>query len=366
MVAQLNARQRFVRTLTGKEVDHVPFMRIFGSANYALPSWLEKRPNLSVYMDKLIGFEGAYRGWAIVPVNYGLYGLPPDVCLDDKGPIHIYKNGIGEIRTWTKNNDYHSGILEYALKTADDWDKIRPYVLCDVDRRIPSDIDELSEFYKNRDYPLQLTCGGVYGFIRRLAGDENLGYMFYDDPEAVKEIISEYIDMLLNLWERLCSRIQFDLIESWEDMAYKCGSIISPEHFSKFLAPQYRKIRAFANSHDIPILLVDSDGNIDDLAEWMYGSGVNAMYPFESLAGCNPANVRKKLPGMAGIGGLNKDCMAYGKKEMDEELEKGIGLIKLGRFIPGPDHMVLSNVSFENYRYFMTRLKDIILHTKPY
>jgi hypothetical protein len=51
---------------------------------------------------------------------------------------------------------------------------------------------------------------------------------------------------------------------------------------------------------------------------------------------------------------------------MDEELEKAIGLIKLGRFIPGPDHMVLSNVSFENYRYFMTRLKDIILHTKPY
>jgi hypothetical protein len=25
----------------------------------------------------------------------------------------------------------------------------------------------------------------------------------------------------------------------------------------------------------------------------------------------------------------------YGKKEMDEELEKAIGLIKLGRFIPG-------------------------------
>ena len=62
-------------------------------------------------------------------------------------------------------------------------------------------------------------------------------------------VSQEYIDMLLNLWERLCSRIQFDLIESWEDMAYKCGSIISPEHFSKFLAPQYRKIRAFADAH---------------------------------------------------------------------------------------------------------------------
>ena len=172
--------------------------------------------------------------------------------------------------------------------------------------------------------------------------------------------------MLLLLWERLCDKIQFDLIESWEDMAYKCGSIISPEHFQEFLAPQYKKIRAFADAHDIPILLVYSDGNTDILAEWMYDSGVNAMYPFESLAGCNAKNVREKLPGMAGLGGLNKDCMAHGKEQMDEELEKASVLIKLGRFIPGPDHMVLSNVSFENYRYFMTRLKDIVMNTRPY
>lgn len=365
MTSQLTSRERFVRTLTGQDVDRVPFMRIFGSDNYALSSWLKYRPNLSLYMDKLIGFEGTYRGWATIPVNYGLCGLPPDICLDDTTPIHIYKNGIGEIRTWSKDRDYHSGVLEYALKDANDWDRIRPYVVCDIEKRIPSDIDELSEFYRHRDYPLQLTCGGVYGFIRKLAGDENLGYLFFDDPDLVKEIITEYIDMLLNLWERLCEKIEFDLIESWEDMAYKCGSIISPEHFNMFLAPHYRKIRKFADAHHIPILLVDSDGNTDSLAEWMYEAGVNAIYPFESLAGCNPKNLRAKLPKMAGIGGLNKDSMAHGKKEMDEELEKAIELIKLKRFIPGPDHMVLSNVSFENYRYFMTRLKDIVMNTKP-
>ncbi|HRR35547.1 MAG TPA: uroporphyrinogen decarboxylase family protein [Clostridia bacterium] len=365
MAAQLNTRLRFVRTLTGQEVDRVPFMRVFGGTNHALPSWLEKRPNLSRYMDQLIGFEGTYRGWAIVPANYNLCGLPEDICIEDRGSVRIYRNGIGEIRTWSKDSDYHSGVIEYALKTADDWEKIRPYVVCDVEKRIPRDIDELAEIYKNRDYPLQLTCGGVYGFIRRLAGDENLGYMFYDSPDRVKEIITEYINMLLELWERLCDKIRFDLIESWEDMAYKCGSIISPEHFNEFLAPHYRTIRAFADAHDIPILLVDSDGNTDLLAEWMYAAGVNALYPFESLAGCNPANVRKKLPGMGGIGGLNKDCMAYGKKAMDEELEKAEALIKLGRFIPGPDHMVLSNVTFENYRYFMSRLKDIVMNTKP-
>ena len=30
MATELNTRQRFVRTLTGQEVDRVPFMSIFG------------------------------------------------------------------------------------------------------------------------------------------------------------------------------------------------------------------------------------------------------------------------------------------------------------------------------------------------
>lgn len=366
MAAQLDTRQRFVRTLTGQEVDRVPFMRIFGGANYALPCWLKMRPNLSLYMDRLIGFEGVYRGWDIFPANFGLFGMPPDICLEEKGNIHIYKNGIGEVRTWSKDFDYHSGILEYALKDANDWDRIRPYVVCDVEKRIPKDMHELAEFYKHRDYPLQLTCGGVYGFVRKLCGDEQLGYLIYDDPDLVSQIITEYIDVLLELWERLCERVQFDLIESWEDMAYKCGSLISPDHFNLFLAPHYKRIRSFADAHNIPILLVDSDGNTDQLAEWMYACGVNAIYPFESLAGCNPSEVRKRLPSLAGIGGLNKDSMSRGKAQMDEELEKAAKLIRLGRFIPGPDHMVLSNVKFENYRYFMIRLKNIVMNTSPY
>lgn len=365
MPAQLNSRERFVRTLTGQEVDRVPFMKVFGPANYGLPSWLSKNPNLSIYLDKLLRFEGAYRGWAVFPAEFKLCGMPCDVLIREEGDLHIYRSGIGEIRTWSKDNDYHSGVFEYAMKDRNDWDRIRPFVVCDIEKRIPKDYKELAEFYKNRDYPLQLTCGGVYGFVRKLAGDEGLGYLFYDDPGLVTEIITTYIDVCLELWERLCEKVQFDLIECWEDMAYKCGCLISPAHYMQFLAPQYRRIRSFADAHDIPILLVDSDGNTDKLAKLMYAEGVNAMYPFEVLAGCDPKTLRKELPFMGGIGGLDKDCMSKGKKEMDKELEKAEILIKLGRFIPGPDHMVLSNVCFDNYCYFMGRLREIVLSTKP-
>ena len=31
--------------------------------------------------------------------------------------------------------------------------------------------------------------------------------------------------------------------------------------------------------------------------------------------------------------------------------------------IPGPDHFPLSNVSWEHYRYFMERLREVVMET---
>lgn len=39
--------------------------------------------------------------------------------------------------------------------------------------------------------------------------------------------------------------------------------------------------------------------------------------------------------------------------------------IHKGRFIPGPDHFVLSDVTWEGYRNVMERLREVVLETKP-
>jgi len=57
--------------------------------------------------------------------------------------------------------------------------------------------------------------------------------------------------------------------------------------------------------------------------------------------------------------------MAKGKKEIDRKIERARKLIRKGRYIPGPDHFVLSDVSWENYRYFMERLREVVMTTKP-
>jgi hypothetical protein len=131
------------------------------------------------------------------------------------------------------------------------------------------------------------------------------------------------------------------------------------------MRPNYQRIASFARDHGIEVILVDTDGYIMDLTPLMLEAGVTALYPYEVGAGNDVAAALDQYPQLGVVGGLEKNVMAQGVTEMDAEIEKAQRLIRKGRFIPGPDHFVLSNVSFANYRYFMGRLREVVMSTQP-
>ena len=362
----MNTRERFVRVLTGKDADRVPFMKIFGGTNTVTQRWKERYPRVGTYIDELLGFEGQHRGWQIAPVNTGLCGTPPDYVEFESETEKRVRRGDGSLYIMM-NRDGHqfNHIAEYPVERADDWRRIKAnWLNPENPLRFPVEWEHYIEMFGARDYPLQLTYGGAYGFARNMLGDERLCVMLYEEPELVKDIIDTYISMCVAIWKKMTADAQFDVIECWEDMAYKNGPIISKRHFEEFLAPQYRRIHDFAGDAGIPLVLVDSDGNIMELAKWMTDAGVNCMYPFEAQSGNDIPTVRNILPEMGCIGGLDKECMARDRPAMDAELEKARKLIPLGRYIPGPDHFVLENVPFEHYEYFMRGLRRVVMETK--
>ena len=363
----MNSRERFVRVLTGKDADRVPFMKLFGGTNAIVEVWKQQYPFVNTYIDDLIGFEGRWRGWEVTPVNMRFCGIPDTQVIEYQSETETrirYADGSVGLHM-NRDGHFFNHTIEFPVKCADDWQRIKDngWLNPDSPERFPIGWKHYVEIFNNRDYPLQLTCGGVYGFVRRMLGDETLCIMMYEEPELVHDIITTYIDMCINIWKKMVVDVDFDIIECWEDMAYKTGSIISKKHFDEFLTPHYKRIREFAGNANIPLVLVDSDGNIMDLSKWMMEAGVNCMYPYEVQSGNDVPYIREHLPEMGCIGGLDKECMARDKNAMDAELEKARKLIPLGKFIPGPDHFVLENVPFENYEYFMRGLKRVILET---
>ncbi|MBT3374816.1 MAG: hypothetical protein HN742_02135 [Lentisphaerae bacterium] len=362
----MNTRERFVGTLTGRPVDRVPFMKVFGGRNAIKPHWEEQCPGIKDSIDELLQFEGRHRGWDRTLVNMDPSRLDPPRIIEDHGEYFVRDRGDGSIEQIHRSGDYNRHDVGWPIKSLADWERYRDkHMQVDDPVRFPKDWDDHVKAYRDRDYPLQLTHRGVYGFARNRMGDENLAYAFYDAPELVHQMMDDYTDFALQLWEKQCVNIQFDLIECWEDMACRTGSIISPATFREFMTPNYRKIAAFAKAHDIEIILVDSDGLIEDLTELMVEGGVNALYPYEVQSGNEVARVRERFPRVGCVGGLDKQVMARGKDAIDREMERARGLIEGGYFIPGPDHFVLSDVDFAEYRYFMEQLREVVLTTVP-
>jgi uroporphyrinogen decarboxylase len=362
----LDHRERFIRTLTGQEVDRVPFIKVFGGDNAHRSEWEKEYPGIGKTIDQLLRFEGPYRGWQIAPVNMDLcnMGEPEVTHREDGDVIYRWENGTVQIRQPGADFYYHT--TQWPVKNREDWERLKVRQLDPDDpSRFPDNWSDFIAKFNNRDYPLQLTHRGVYGFTRNLMGDEALAYMFYDAPELIHDMMDYYTDTTIQIWEKMAEDVQFDLIEFWEDMANKNGSMISPATFREFMKPNYLKVADFAQRHNIPIILVDSDGNIEELTGLMLESGVTTLYPYEVQAGNDTSALLDRYPKLGAIGGLNKNVMAQGKAAIDHEMERARDLIRKGRFIPGPDHFVLSDVSFANYRYFMESLREVVMTTKP-
>jgi len=362
----MNHRERFIRTLTGKEVDRVPFIKVFGGPNEIIPAWEQEQPGLSRTIDSILQVEGVSRGWGRTQVNCGLSQRGVPVILEEDANRLVRRFADGMVQIVQKGVDYHAQAIEFPVKNKADWERVKAnHLQADDPSRFPGDWAESVKKYKTRDYPLQLSHGGVYGFARTVMGDEALLYAMYDTPELVHDIMDEYTDMVLTIWGRMVKEVDFDLVEFWEDMASKNGSLISPDMFREFMLPNYQRVTAFARKHKIEIIMVDSDGRVDELAPLMLEAGVTAMYPFEVGAGCNVDAIRQQCPTLGMLGGLAKEAMIYGKAAIDKEMERVRHLISLGRLIPGPDHFVQADVSWANYRYFMERLRDVVMTTKP-
>jgi uroporphyrinogen decarboxylase len=191
-------------------------------------------------------------------------------------------------------------------------------------------------------------------------GDELGLITFHTDPGLVHEIMEHITDIYLAVWGEVVKEIRVDVIHLWEDMCYKNGPLISPRMWEEFLGPNYRRIKAFAVQHNIPVISVDTDGNPDRITPPMIRNGVNLLFPMEVAAGVNVNDWRERYPTLAFMGGIDKRLLAQGPAAIDRELERIRPAVEKGRYIPDLDHLVPDDVSWGNYCYYAQALKRLV------
>ena len=277
----------------------------------------------------------------------------------------INRSPLGYIYRQNKGVQSMPEFLEFPVKNMADWEKIIPRLDGNDPARYPADWDRKVAAYKTSEKPLSLYISGFFGMARNMMGLENLSYAYYDQPALITAMAEHHARFIMDAYDRVTRDLEIDFLVTFEDMCYNSGSLISPKIFQKFMSPYYSQITRFFKDRGVKTIMVDTDGAVLDIMKLFLDAGVDGCLPCEVKAGSHPAALRARYPGIRLMGGVAKTALMSDKNAIDQALHSLIPLMEEGGFIPTVDHEVPPEVSFDNYRYFCEKRKELALKYHP-
>ncbi len=270
--------------------------------------------------------------------------------MNGDGVIIVEKDEAGSIPTE----------IEHLLKDRKSWEEhYRSRMQWSLDRVDWQALKNLPP-QGERDHPIGLHCGSLWGRIRDIVGLVGLSYLMADDPDLVAEILDATGEICYQGTKAILEQYDgFDFAHFWEDICYRAGPLISPAFFHAKVGPYYRRITELANAHGIHIVSLDCDGKIDKLVPTWFENGVNTMFPIEvgvwkaSIAPWREQFGRE----LRGVGGASKVVLAYDYAAIDAEIERLRPLVDLGGYIPCFDHRIPPDAKWENVQYYAERMR---------
>ncbi len=281
---------------------------------------------------------------------------------DEKYLDYVDIDGI--TRRFQKNEGVIPHAMAWPIKDWDSWLEIKNerLRLDDISSRFPEHWPELLEAYKNRDYPLAVGGYplGFFGLLAHLLGYMNLFYFYYDDPKLIEDMCQHFTDLWIAIWEQVIGQVEVDVAHIFEDISFGRGSMVSPALFRQFMTPYYKQITSFLKSKGVNIILVDTDGNCEQLIPLFLEAGVTGLIPMEVSAGMDIVAARKNYPQLQMMGGIPKGDIALGEKRIDEFLESVAWVLRTGGYVPFGDHSIPPHVSWQCFKYYREKLNRLI------
>ena len=362
----MTERERFIRCVLNKPIDRVPLISYFPPWGETNERWQQEgAATPSSWLDDF-GFDQPVCLLAGY-VNHYFYPPIEEKVLSREGNHEIYVDCLSITNERIVGVSGIPKILKNPVENRADWEKLKAERLNPDDPgRIHPEWKKIAKNLNGSDMVLQLGAYpyGFFGTLRDLIGAEELLVMFYDEPDLVRDIMNDLADFWLRIYEIICRDVDVQMIHIWEDMSGKTGSLISPDMMNEFMKPCYLRVKAFADAHHIPVIVVDTDGNISDMVDTFLGFGVNLMLPVEVQAGSDVVWLRERFKDMSFFGGIDKRMLAISKEAIDAELARIEPLLKGSGYLPAPDHLVPPDVSWENYSYYANRLRELVYKHK--
>lgn len=361
----MNERQRFLATMHYKPRDRAPICD-FGFWDETLVVWRDQGLPEHVNAentDVFFGMDRLLRG--IADINVDLCPVFETKELEDRGDYEVVQQSDG-VRVLRKK--FMGSIPQHLGHLLVDRESWRKYYKPRLDPTAPErymtnwDTQVKAWIDPDRDHVIVLPGGSLYGKLRDWMGLEAISLLVYDDPVLFEEMVTTVADCVIGVLTRVFETGgQFDACSMWEDMAYNAGPLLSPKHVKKYLVPHYRRIVDVLHRHDVNIVFLDCDGQIDSLIPLWLEAGVNCMFPIEvGTWDADPVRFRQQYGrDLRLMGGFNKRILATSKDAIRAEVYRLAPLIEEGGYIGFCDHRVPPDVTLDHYLFYLDTVREV-------
>ena len=272
-------------------------------------------------------------------------------------------DGNGAILRRHKLHDSTPEHIGFTVKCREDWEKAKPLLLRDTERRINFDA------YRNvkkaaREAGLFFVWSGVNVFecMHPVCGHENLLVGMAVDPDWVSDMAETYANLLVKLQKILFEKEGApDGIWYYEDMGFKERPFFSENMYRDMIMPYHKQTIAYAHSLKLPVIM-HSCGFVEPLLPSMIEAGIDCLQVIEIKAGMDLLRIYKKYGDKISLmGGIDVRALyTNDKKIIDAELNAKIPVVKKGfGYVLHSDHSIPKTVNYETFTYYLKKALEL-------
>lgn len=358
----MRSRDRFLRTLRYEEVDRRP-IELVDVWQETLARWRREGLPEGANPHEVLGVaEYGYTFANVSPID-GLYPkFTVKVLMEEGESVYrtdAYGRTVRDFRDKTTMPEW----IDFPVKGPADlrWLMNEHFDVDDLDARFPGDWEEKARAAMARSDVILIDGGCYYNTLRNVAGVATASYLLYDAPDLVDELFERYYTVVMEGLRRAVRVVSVDVIGFGEDIGFKTGPLVSPAMFRRFILPRYRKVMKFAHDHGIDLAWYDSDGDVRPFIPDYLEAGINGLMPCEVAANMSPVDLRARFGRALRMGGgVDKREVAKGPQAIDAEIQRLLPVIREGGYVPGIDHSVPADISWDNYRYYIDAMRRAV------
>ena len=363
----MNSAERILRAINHQEADRVAL------SDYYWPSTLERWHKEGLPEDVPIidpfspeAYLRARQGKDVSAADYfglEIVYLRPDISprfeteiIDEDEEYVLERTPFGSLRRQHRNHSSTPEVVDWAIKTRDDWNRIKPRLQPDPTRVDWEAAHAVYNSARQQGKFVSFYAHVGWAHFQEYIRNDQLLMLMATDPEWAREMFQVQAEMVIGMAQIMMDGgFQFDAGRVDCDLGYRNGLFFSPDLYRSLQFPIHKMVFRFFRDRGKPVIL-HSDGRVKALIPQFLEAGVSVLNPIETKAGMDLIELKREYgKDLAFMGGIDVRAMADpDPRVIEDEIKRKFEVAMVGGgYIYHSDHSIPDNVSLAQYQHVL-------------